>query len=169
MAAPLTYNATHTWADVFDGDIQTPSDHTWVLARSIGIMGMQGGFALLEAPSFGEPLPGANIMMKNIADISFCMAMYMASRPYSWKASRSTAVWSALSAAVSTIFSTAPRASSAMFFYHFSFAATTGTIVSGAVAGRIRFKPYILLSVFVTNVIYPFCVHWAWTEEGRNG
>ena len=162
MAAPLSYNATHTWADISDGDIQTPSDHTWVLARSIGIMGMQGGFALLEAGCV-RALNRANIMMKNIADMSFCMAMYMAFG-YSWSFAVEGSFAGFVGGSKYFFLNGAPNYT--MFFYHFSFAATTGTIVSGAVAGRIRFKPYILLSVFVTNVIYPFCVHWAWTEEG---
>ena len=54
------FNATMPeWAD----EMMTPSDHSWVLARSIGIMGMQGGFALLEAGCV-RALNRANIMMK---------------------------------------------------------------------------------------------------------
>ena len=53
------------------------------------------------------------------------------------------------------------------FFYQFSFAATTGTIVSGSVAGRMRFLAYVALSsVCVSNLVYPVAVHWAWSDLG---
>ena len=42
-------------------------DHGWVLSRSMAILSMQGGFALLEAGSV-RPANRANIMMKNICD-----------------------------------------------------------------------------------------------------
>ena len=50
--------------------------------------------------------------------------------------------------------------------HQFSFAATTGTIVSGAVAERVKFKSYILIAAVITNVLYAACCHWAWHPEG---
>ena len=51
-------------------------DHAWTIARSIGILSMQGGFALLEAGCV-RPANCANIMMKNIADMSFGMVFFL--------------------------------------------------------------------------------------------
>jgi Amt family ammonium transporter len=42
------------------------------------------------------------------------------------------------------------------------FAATTATIVSGAMAERTKFTSYMLYSIVVTAVIYPISGHWIW-------
>lgn len=50
----------------------------------------------------------------------------------------------------------------AKFFFQLVFAGTAATIVSGAVAERIKFLSFILFSFFLVAVIYPVGGHWAW-------
>jgi Amt family ammonium transporter len=53
--------------------------------------------------------------------------------------------------------------SDAVFFiFQIMFAATAATIVSGAVAERMRFAPYVIGSMVVTGLIYPVFGAWAW-------
>ncbi len=52
--------------------------------------------------------------------------------------------------------------------YNMVFAATAATILSGAVAERFRFLPYVLGAFFITAVIYPIFGAWAWGGEGSN-
>jgi len=50
----------------------------------------------------------------------------------------------------------------AFFLFQLVFCGTATTIISGAVAERMRFKTYVLLSLLVAGVIYPVFGHWAW-------
>jgi Amt family ammonium transporter len=50
----------------------------------------------------------------------------------------------------------------AKFFFQLVFAATTATIVSGAMAERTKFVSYMLYSAIVSLIIYPISGHWIW-------
>lgn len=48
------------------------------------------------------------------------------------------------------------------FFFQLVFCGTAATIVSGAVAERIKYLTFILFSLILTAVIYPITGHWIW-------
>jgi len=48
------------------------------------------------------------------------------------------------------------------FFFHLVFQATASTIVSGAIAGRIRLDAYMILTTFMSGVIFSMSVNWTW-------
>lgn len=52
--------------------------------------------------------------------------------------------------------------SAADFLFQCAFAATAATIVSGAVAGRMQFKSYLIFSAVITGLVYPISGMWKW-------
>jgi len=50
----------------------------------------------------------------------------------------------------------------AKFFFQLVFAGTAATIVSGAVAERIKYLSFIVFSFILVGVIYPIVGHWIW-------
>lgn len=50
----------------------------------------------------------------------------------------------------------------AKFFFQLVFAGTAATIVSGAVAERIKFKAFLVFSLLLVGILYPISGHWIW-------
>ncbi|HOJ49300.1 MAG TPA: ammonium transporter [Spirochaetota bacterium] len=50
----------------------------------------------------------------------------------------------------------------AKFFFQLVFAGTAATIVSGAVAERIKFISFIIFSLLLVGFVYPIVGHWIW-------
>jgi len=50
----------------------------------------------------------------------------------------------------------------AKFFFQLVFAGTAATIVSGAVAERIKYHSFIIFSFLMAIIIYPITGHWIW-------
>lgn len=50
----------------------------------------------------------------------------------------------------------------AKFFFQLVFAGTAATIVSGAVAERIKFHSFIIFSIVLVGIMYPITGHWIW-------
>ena len=53
-------------------------------------------------------------------------------------------------------------ANSADFLFQVAFAATAATIVSGAVAGRLKFSGYLVYTAILTGLVYPISGSWKW-------
>ncbi len=50
----------------------------------------------------------------------------------------------------------------AKFFFQLAFAGTAATIVSGAVAERIKFVDFLIFSLLFIGIAYPLTGHWIW-------
>jgi ammonium transporter, Amt family len=51
---------------------------------------------------------------------------------------------------------------STKFFFQLAFAGTAATIVSGAVAERIKFASFLVFSLLLVAIVYPITGHWIW-------
>jgi Amt family ammonium transporter len=54
----------------------------------------------------------------------------------------------------------------AYFLFQAAFAVAMASIVSGAVAERMKFGPYIVYTALAAGLIYPVAGHWVWGVGG---
>ncbi len=153
---PLAINP----ANVADG-----VNAVWVLVASFLIFFMQAGFALVEVGQV-RAKNAANVLMKNLMDWSIGVLVYfLVGLGVSAAAASLTAASGGdpLSSAFAYI-----NDPSAWIGWLFGavFAATAATIVSGAVAERIKFKAYLFYSVGITAIMYPVIQGFAWGTSG---
>lgn len=137
-------------------EVATAANEMWLVLAAALVMFMQAGFALVEA-GFTRAKNAGNIIMKNVMDFGIGGMMYWAVG--FGLAYGGTSVGGFL-ATGDFFFDNAARGSEWLF--QVVFAATAATIVSGAVAGRVKFKSYLIYTPFITGIIYPIVTHWTW-------
>lgn len=140
-------------------------DTAWVLIASVLVFAMQLGFAAVEA-GFTRSKNTSGIFMKNMSDmimgsllfmiIGFSLAFasgngFIGGLDYFFLGKIGLEAWDGL-AIPAMLF----------FFFQMMFAATAATIVSGAVAERIKYTAYLVISAVMVALIYPVVVHWTW-------
>ena len=51
---------------------------------------------------------------------------------------------------------------STFFVFQLMFCGAAVTIISGAVAERMKFSSYIILTILISGMVYPVAGHWSW-------
>jgi Amt family ammonium transporter len=144
----------------------TTVDAVWVAVAAALVMAMQVGFCMLET-GLVRSKNTINVACKNIVD--FCLAGLLF-----WACSYALMFGSSPSGWVGTagfLFDPGQNGwAHAMFFlFQLMFCATAATIVSGAVAERMSFRGYLLITALVSGLLYPIAGGWAWNENGWLG
>ena len=133
-------------------------DTLWVLLGAMLVFWMQPGFALVEA-GLTQSKNTANILMKNFVDFMFGSVLYwILGFSIMYGAGNALFGWEGFG----FIGSDSNVPAECTFIFQTVFAATTATIVSGAMAERTKFSMYVLYSVLISAFIYPFEGHWSW-------
>jgi Amt family ammonium transporter len=137
-------------------------DVVWLFIGSILVFIMQAGFALVET-GLTRAKNATNITMKNVMDFCFGAIVYWA---LGWGFMYGK---DALGLIGTDQFFNGPMTvdiDSGNFyktwFFQVVFAATSATIVSGAMAERTQFKCYLIYTCFISAFIYPISGHWVW-------
>jgi len=134
-------------------------DILWLLISAGLVFLMQGGFLCLEA-GLSRSKNNINVAIKNMIDLCFSVLLfwlvgYGLMFGHSWQGWLGTTGFSLEFGQVS-------KNTAVFFLFQVMFCGTAVTILSGAVAERVRFKGYLLLSILVSALIYPIFGHWSW-------
>lgn len=161
MAADAAFDAA-----TFAGVVSYAIDNMFLMICAVLVLFMQAGFALVEA-GFNSAKNTVNILFKNLMDLSIGMLLFFAigyGLMYPGDAGNGFFGFAqfgigGLGADVAEAGALAPQVD---WFFQVAFAATAATIVSGAVAGRLKFSAYLIYSAILTAVIYPISGYWKW-------
>jgi len=137
----------------------TNLDIIWILVASALVFMMQGGFLALES-GLTRTKNSINVAIKNIADFGIVAFLFWIIG-YGLMFGESTGGWFGSTNFLVDL-STKEPIEVAFFIFQIMFAGTAVTIMSGAVAERMRFEGYVVIALLVGGIIYPIFGHWAW-------
>lgn len=158
-----------TGAFAQDGDISNAEviyaiNNFALFICAVLVLFMQAGFALVEL-GFNSSKNVVNIMFKNLLDLAAgVIVFWLVGFGLMYGASEIVPgflAWGGVGVAEagSSLEGLNPQVD---FLFQVAFAATAATIVSGAVAGRIKVSAYLIYTIFITALIYPISGFWQW-------
>lgn len=143
-------------------------DTVWIIYAATLVFFMQAGFAMLSAGLTRAKNVG-NVLMKNLMDFAVGALVFWA---VGWGLAYGRDVGGFIGA--SGFFLRYDAAGLAVYgvesittvyrdwMFQVVFAGAAATIISGAMAERLKFRAYLIYSVIITGAIYPISTHWVW-------
>ena len=133
----------------------------WVLIAASLVFFVQAGFALVEA-GLTRSKNTTNILFKNLMDFAIGTIGFWVIG-YGIMFGSGNGFFGSFELFSKTDHGTALGIPNlAFFFFQLVFAATSATIVSGAMAERTKFVSYLVYSAIISLIIYPISGHWIW-------
>ena len=135
-------------------------DTLWVIDCAILVFIMQAGFMCVES-GLSRHKNSINVALKNAADFGVSVVVF-------WLFGFGLMFGKSFNGFFGTdlfFFATDVSEYQTYFVFQAMFVATAATIISGAVAERLKFVGYLVMTVFATGIIYPIVGHWAWSSS----
>ncbi|NEP00398.1 MAG: ammonium transporter [Symploca sp. SIO2E9] len=147
-------------------------DTIWLVITGSLVFFMNAGFCLLET-GFCRKQNAINILAKNLVVFSIAtLAFWLFGAGFMFGGGSSWIGTEGFFFNGDNIFQTSEdgsgslATSEAKFFFQLMFAGTAATIVSGAVAERMKFLSFLVFSFLLVGFLYPITGHWAWSNSG---
>ena len=138
-------------------------DTLWVIDCAILVFIMQAGFMCMET-GLSRHKNSINVALKNAADFGVAVVVF-------WIFGFGLMFGKSYNGIIGTdlfFFKTEQAEYMTYFVFQAMFVATAATIVSGAVAERMKFNGYLIITIIATGIIYPIVGHWAWSSSYLN-
>ena len=143
--------------------LQANLDTFWLLICAILVFLMQAGFMCLES-GLSRSKISINVALKNITDFGIAVVTFWA---FGFALMYGTSVMG-LFGNKFYFFTTKVAGYQTYFVFQAMFVATAATIISGAVAERLRFFSYVIITFITSGILYPIVGHWAWAFDFTN-
>jgi Amt family ammonium transporter len=143
----------------------------WVLIAAILVIFMNAGFCMLET-GLCRQKNAVNILAKNLIVFALATVAYwvigfslMFGNPANGFFGGGAWFLSGEPAAYGLDPFPAGLPVPVFFLFQVAFAGTAATIVSGAVAERIKFTDFLIFSLLLVGISYPITGHWVWSAN----
>lgn len=143
-------------------------DAIWILIAAILVIFMNAGFCMLEA-GLCRQKNAVNILAKNLIVFALATIAFWAigfSLMFGAEGNPFLGLGGWFVSGVPETYGLKPFPQGlpipVFFLFQVAFAGTAATIVSGAVAERIKFVDFIIFSLLLVGISYPITGHWAW-------
>ncbi|MDQ0483478.1 ammonium transporter [Guptibacillus hwajinpoensis] len=131
-------------------------DTIWVMIAAFLVFFMHAGFAMVET-GFTRSKNALNILMKNLLTMSIGAVLYFIIG-YGIMFGTSSGGF----IGTNGFFLLGQSENIGFFVFQAVFAATCATIISGAVAERMKLISYIAVTIAMVAIVYPVVGHWIW-------
>ena len=144
-------------------------NNVWILLCAALVFLMHAGFACVEA-GMTQSKNTVNIIMKNFMTIAIgALSYYIIGYSLMYGTDVLGVVGMPFIGILGDAFVTDAEGASMLslnifWFFQAVFAATCATIVSGAIAERMKFGVYLGFCIVMCTVIYPVTGHWIWGD-----
>lgn len=142
-------------------ELQEQINTGWLLACSALVFIMQAGFCCLET-GLVRTKNSINVAIKNLVDLCIAGLLFWGFG-YAFMFGPTLAGWIGSDG---FCFESVDPERMGIFLFQLMFCGAATTIVAGAVAERMRFSGYIIVTVLISGIIYPLYGHWAWGQGG---
>ncbi|QDT95785.1 ammonium transporter [Gimesia aquarii] len=139
-------------------------DNSMLFLCAVLVLFMQSGFAMVES-GFNSSKNTINILFKNLMDVCAGVLIYYAiGYGLMYPGDNGNGYFGFGQFGIGEAGDAGPGVLHPQvdFLFQVAFAATAATIVSGAVAGRMKFSSYLIYSIVLTGIIYPISGYWKW-------
>jgi len=131
---------------------------SWIVIAAFLVFLMQAGFLLIEAGSVRSK-NSVNVAQKNVSDLIICVACYSLVG-FGLMYGMSVGGYIGMGGVKSALENQGDWPE--VLIFNLAFCSVVATIVSGAVAERMRIGAYFVSTALVAILIYPVFGHWAW-------
>jgi Amt family ammonium transporter len=146
-------------------EIMISPDVMWVLICSFLVAVMQAGFACLET-GFVRSKNSINVAVKNLVDFCVCSVIFTF---FGYRLMFGDSNFGIIGEFGYIDLDVQSGTDVSFYIFQLMFAGTAATIISGAVAERMKFTGYIIITFIMAGFIYPVYGHWVWSEGGWLG
>ncbi|VAW84061.1 Ammonium transporter [hydrothermal vent metagenome] len=138
--------------------MQDSIDQLWIILCIGLVFLMQPGFLALES-GLTRAKNSINVAIKNLTDFSVSFIIFWC---FGFTLMFGASHYGLFGGDSSSFFIGISDDQVTFFLFQAMFCGTAATIVSGAVAERMRFRGYIIVTIVISALIYPVFGHWAW-------